>query len=75
MLLYLHATLLDIFPPIMHILESQHLLNLPITQRCLLLSHLPRELHARTFLFQELLRAADILKRDRVVRSIKHLEP
>jgi hypothetical protein len=57
----------------MNILVSQHLPDLPIAQRRLILPHLPRNLRIRTLLCQELLRCHP-LDRNRIVGSIEDLE-
>lgn len=58
----------------MHIPKPQHLPNLPITQRRLKLAQHPRDLRTRTLLRQKLLRR-HIPNSNRIVCSIKHLEP
>ncbi len=63
---------LHIIPPIVHILESQHLPYLPITQRRLILAHLARHFGFGIILRQELLRW--LLHSDGVVRRIENLE-
>lgn len=56
----------------MHILETQDLPNLPITQRRLILAHLARHLDVRTLLRQEVLRR--LLHGDSVIRGVEDLE-
>lgn len=63
---------LVVLSPIMNILESQNLPDLPVAQRCLPLSHLPRNLCVRTVLLQKL--RSRNLRRDGSVRSIEDLE-
>ena len=64
---------LHILPPIMRVLESQHLADLPIAQRRLVLAHLPRELGVRNLLGQEL-RGRDVAHGDGVVGRVEDLE-
>jgi hypothetical protein len=64
---------LVVLPPIMLILESKNLLDLPITQRRLPLTHLPCHRSVRRILLQELL--GRHLCRDETVGSIEDLEP
>lgn len=56
----------------MHVLVSQHLPDLPVTQRCFPLTHLSRDRYAGTLLLQELHRRHR--GGDGVVRSIEDLE-
>lgn len=56
----------------MHVLITQHFPDLPIRQRRLKLTHLPRNLRTWTFLLQELLCRS--LHRDRIICCIKDLE-
>ena len=57
----------------MNIFISQYLSDLPITQRRLIFPPLPRDLRIRTLLRQELL-SRHPLDRNRIVRSIEHLQ-
>ena len=59
-------------PPVPFISKAQHLPNLPITQRSLPLTHLPRMRHGRTHLLQKLHRRP--LCSYRIVRSNKDLK-
>jgi len=56
----------------MHILESQNLSNLAITQWRLILSHLTSDLGFRVILCQKLLRR--LLNRDRIICGVEDLE-
>lgn len=65
--------LFHVFPPIVILLETQYLADLPIAQWSLLISHLPRNLHIGALLLQEVLRL--FVQSDSIVRSVEHLEP
>ena len=56
----------------MHILESQDLSNLAITQWCLIFSHLTSDLGFRVILCQKLLRR--LLNRDRIICGVEDLK-
>ena len=67
-----HCLILNVLLPIMHILKSQNLSDLAITQRRLILSHLSRHLGLRIVLCQEFLRL--LLDRNCVIRGIENLK-
>jgi hypothetical protein len=57
-----------------NILEPQNFFDLPVAQRRLILTHLPRDLCVRTLLRQKFL-GRHPLDSDRIISGIKHLEP
>jgi hypothetical protein len=68
----LHCLILNVLLPIMHILKSQNLSDLAITERRLILSHLARHLGSRIVLCQEILRL--LPDRNCVIRGIEDLK-
>lgn len=58
----------------MNILVPQNFSDLPVAQRRLVLTHLPRDLCVRTLLCQEFL-GRHPLDSNRIISRIKHLKP
>lgn len=64
---------LVVHPPVMLLLETQHLPDLPVAQRRLVLAQLPRDLGPGRQLLQRLLRRHG--RSDVIVRGIEHFPP